>query len=417
MNREPKTVLVVGGGVIGCAVAYYLAKRGIAVTVIDKGRIGYGCSYGNAGWLVPSHAMPLPMPGAIAKAAYWMTHKDSPVYIKPRISLAMAGWLLRFLGHANERHLRYAAPVLASLGLRTLALIDQFVSEHGGDGLNFQRQGLTYVCRTQKAIDESLHELAQLESLGLTGLLLDDAELKRREPLICCATAGGMFFEGQGHIEPLRFVEAMVREAESMGVEFLPHSEVFAVATRGRRISGVRTTRGNLFADEVVLAAGSWTPDLARLLGVHVPIQAGKGYAMILEGVNPGPNSPLLLVESKVAVTPREGSIRLAGTMELAGCDQSITPRRVGAIARAARSYLDLPESLEPVEVWRGLRPCTPDGLPMIGRSDRWENLTIAAGHAMLGLTLSAGTGELTAQLLTGEKTAVDPQPFHPSRW
>ena len=387
------------------------------MTVVDKGRIGHGCSYGNAGWLVPAHAVPLPMSGVVGQALQWMTKKDSPFYLKPRLSPAMAAWLIRFLRCANERHLTYAAPPLVKLALRTLALIELFIEEHGGDELDFQKRELLYVCKSKQGLEHALRELALVRDMGLEGFELNSHQLKEREPLITGETAGGMLWEDQAQIEPLRFVEALAREAKRLGATLLPNTEVYAIESGGGSVTRVITTGGDFSPDEVVLAAGSWTPLLARSLNLRVPIQAGKGYAMIMEGIEQQPSACLLLMESKVAVTPRIGSVRFAGTMELVGLDESINRVRVEAIRRAAHTYLDMPHSSTTVETWCGLRPCTPDGLPMIGRSDQWKNVTLAAGHATLGLTLSAGTGEMVAQMLTGEDTTNDPTPFRVSRF
>jgi D-amino-acid dehydrogenase len=416
-DHKESNVLIIGGGVIGCSIAYALARRGAGVTVVERGQIGHGCSYGNAGWLVPSHAMPLPMPGALKQAAKWMMRKDSPLYIKPRLSPAMASWLVRFLLHANERHLEYAVPILVSLGLRSLDLIETFISEHGGEDLDFAKRGLLYVCKTDAGLKDAVREMDALRSVNLTGEVLEDAALREREPAVRGPTVGGIFLENQAHIEPLRFVEALAREAERMGVTFLSDTEVFAFERGGETLQAVKTTRGRLTAGEFVVAAGSWTPALARQAGLRAPIEAGKGYALIYDGLSPSPRIPLLLVERKVAVTPRKDSVRLAGTMELAGMNESITGLRVEAIARAAREYLQMSQDPVTTEIWGGLRPCTPDGLPLVGRCERWKNLTLAAGHAMLGLTLSTGTGELVAQLLSGETPFTDPEPFRPSRF
>ena len=411
------SVLVIGGGVIGCSIAYSLARRGVSVTVVDKGEIGHGCSYGNAGWLVPSHAVPLPAPGALGSALRWMLNKDSPLYIKPRPSPAMAAWLLRFLACANQRHYRYGAQPLVHLAVRSLELVESFIEEHGGDELDFRKAGLLYVCRTDRALADSRHELEVIRELGLSGNELSDAELREHEPLLKGRLVGGILLEGEAQIEPLRIVQALAREAGRMGATFLPDTEVESIETAAGRVVRVVTATGDVAADEVVLAAGSWTPLLAKPLRIRAPIQAGKGYALIVEGMERAPSRPLLLVDRKVAVTPRVGSVRFAGTMELAGLDESITSHRLDAVRRAANDYLDLPSTLQTVETWAGLRPCTPDGLPMIGRAGRWKNVTVAAGHAMLGLTLCTGTGELVAQLLTGEEPQSDPAPFRPDRF
>lgn len=410
-------VLIIGGGVIGAACAYYLSQRGASVTVIDKGAIGHGCSYGNAGWIVPCHAMPLPMPGALRHALRWMLTPDSPLYIKPRWSWDMARWLIRFLSCANERHLRYAAPLLVGLAQQSLRLTEQFIADHGPCDMGFQKRGLIYACQSRSGLDDARHEMNVAQSLGVPGRELSADGLRELEPSITGPVLGGIYFSNQAHVEPLKFVQALAQQAATRGATFLPQTEVYRFDCSARRIEAVQTTRGRFVAEQIILATGSWTPPLARQLRLRVPIQAGKGYAVIVEPFAPTPKIPIVLIEKRVAVTPREGSVRLAGTMELAGLNESITPRRVDAIIRGGRELLNLPERFEIIETWRGLRPCTPDGIPMIGRVESWDNLLLATGHAMLGLTLAAGTGQLVADLCTGKTPAVDARPFLPSRF
>jgi D-amino-acid dehydrogenase len=419
MSQRKPDVLIIGAGVIGSACAYYLTKRGARVTLIDKGAVGHECSYGNAGWIVPCHAMPLPQPGAMRMALKRMLRPDSPLYIKPRLDWDMTCWLMRFLRSANQRHLTYAAPVLIELGKHSLRLFEEFVASENVADVCFEKKGLLYVCATRSGLEHSLHESQIACACGINGREMTEAELRAFQPCVTGPIVGGVYFQSEAHIEPLRAVQAMARLAEAGGAVILPQSEVFDIETDGRRIiTGVRTTRGTLTADQYVLAMGSWTPVLAKRLSLNVPIQAGKGYALIVEPpFDPPPTAPMLLVEKKVAVTPRNGSVRLAGTMELGGLDESITPLRVDAIARGAREFLNLPHDLKVTETWRGLRPCTPDGLPIISRAPKWDNLTIAAGHAMLGLTLATGTGRLVADMLTGEPSVVDPTPFRASRF
>ena len=410
-------VLIVGAGVIGCACAYYLARDGARVTLIDRGQPGHGCSYGNAGWIVPSHGLPLPMPGAIRHAAKWLLQPDSPLYIKPRPSWTMICWLARFLRCSTHRHLHAAAPALVGLAQESLGLLEAFAKEHGAATISFQQRGLLYVCNSEPGLKHTLADAELVADLGVTVKLLDAEELRAMEPAIRGPVAGGVEYPDDAHAEPLEVVQGFAREAEAAGATIHPATEVISIQHQGNRISAVRTTRGSFAADEYVLAVGAWTPVVARELGLRIPIQAGKGYALTVEPFEPFPSRPMNLVERKIGVTPRDGSLRLAGTLELAGLDESVTLRRVEAIARGASEYLNLPQPVRPIEIWRGLRPCTPDGLPMIGRPEGWSNLILAAGHAMLGLTMSAGTGRLVADICADRTPAVDPEPFQPSRF
>lgn len=410
-------MLIIGGGVVGAACAYYLSERGVRVTLIDKGRIGYGCSYGNGGLIVPAHALPLPMPGIFWQACKWALQPDSPLYIRFRLSSALMRWLLSFMAHSTKHHLHKGAGPLIALAKYSLELYEQFVAGEAEAELDFAKPGLLLACATSKGLDGVRHEMEILDRHGVRGRMLDEAALRQLEPAVTGPVVGGAYYDNQATIEPLKVVQAMASRAAQSGAQVLTETEVIDFATRGRTIISVRTTRGRFSADRFILAAGSWTPQLVRQLNINVPIQAGKGYALIVEPFSPRPSMPILLVEKKLGVTPRQDSIRLAGMLELAGMDQSITPRRVDAIVKGARQYVNLPEEPKITEIWRGLRPCTPDGLPMIGPVEGWDNLMIAAGHATLGLTLATGTGRLVADLVTGQHSPVDPAPFAPSRF
>jgi D-amino-acid dehydrogenase len=411
------SVLIIGGGIIGVASAYYLAKSGRSVTVIDKGKIGHACSYGNAGWLVPAHAVPLPAPGAVRQGLKWMLNPESPLYIKPRLNAALIGWLWRFARSANERHLEYGANVLMPFGRRSLELYQQFLVDHPRQNIGFHQRGLLNVCASEAGLHHAQHEAELAGRLGMRHQAMTAQELCQFEPAITGPIVGGVYLPDEADAEPLATVLAMAEAARDYGAVFLPHTEVYEIERSGRSVTGLRTTAGPLSADQYVLATGSWSAQWGSTLGLNIPIQAGKGYALILDPIEPAPRVPLSLVEAKVAITPRSGSIRFAGTMELAGLNESITPGRVRAIMGGARRYLNVPQEPRVTEVWRGLRPCTPDGLPIIGRPGRWENLMVAAGHAMLGFTLGAGTGRLVSDLLSEETPLVDPKPFDPDRF
>lgn len=411
-------VLIIGGGVIGTACAEYLTLRGAAVTLIERNhQIGTGCSYGNCGLIVPSHSLPLPMPGMLAQAGRWLLQADSPFYIKPRLSWELLCWLARFARSSNQVHLQHAASALGQLSARSHELYGQMADADGAH-MGYARKGTLYVYRTQVGLEHAVHELEMVNKHGAKGELLSASQLRELEPSITGQVAGATYFQEEAHAEPLAVVQTFGARAEHRGARIISGAEVIDWHCDGQRISAVETTRGRFEAETVVLATGSWTPSLVRALQLKVPIQAGKGYAVIVEPFSPAPQIPSLLGEVKVCVTPRQGSVRLAGTMELAGMDESITKARVEAIVRGAREfYTQLPPRPVVREVWRGLRPCTPDGLPMIGRTQRWDNLILASGHAMLGLTLAAATGEMVADIITNQPLRMDPTPFSPSRF
>ena len=209
----------------------------------------------------------------------------------------------------------------------------------------------------------------------------------------------------------------LARQAERNGAVFFDNAEAIGFETSGRKITAVRTTRGDIHPNQVVLATGAWTPAVARDLDLRIPIEAAKGYSLTFRRPDPCPALPVILQEAKVAVTPMGPFLRFAGTLELAGMDFSINQRRVGAIRRAPPGYFEGMDDLELVEIWRGLRPCTPDGLPILGAGGKWENLILAAGHAMVGMSLGPVTGEIVAQLACGDTPNFDLELLAPERF
>lgn len=416
MAADPQ-VLIIGGGIAGVTTAYELAGRGLRVTVIDKGRIGYGCSYGNAGWITPCFAMPLPMPGMLIKSFKWMLDPEGPLYIEPRPSIMLMRWMLRFLRSMNQKQMQRSITALTELSTFSLDAYHTLDQELDGSMKMFQR-GLLMVAQTPAGKAAAVEEMELVAPRGIPGEALDADGVRKLEPAVTGPKIlGGVYFPKEAHLEPLAAVQGIAKLAEQRGVTFIPGAEVFDFQTRGSHIEGLRTTRGLMKADQYVLATGAWSTPIARRLKLNVPILSGKGYALTVDPFDPKPAIPMMLIEKKIAVTPRENSVRLAGTMELVGVDESITARRVDAIVRGAREYLNVPESPVVHEVWRGLRPCTPDGVPIIGRPRRWDNLVVAAGHQMLGMQTGPGSGRLTADIVCNSEPTFDPAPFDPNRF
>jgi len=412
------SVVIIGGGAIGLASAFFLQQRGtFSITVIDQGPIGDGCSYGNAGFISPSHLVPLAAPGVISKGLRWLLNPESPFYIRPRWDPELFRWLWLFRRAATEAHVIRSAPVLQALLERSRELTARL--QEGVGDFEFRRDGLLMPYQSE----EGRHECAQLareaERLGMAHEWIPAerlAELAGAE----VRAEGGLFFPGDAHLRPDRFTAALHRYLERQGVRFLAETPVTGLERRGGQVTGVRTPDGVLSADQVVVAAGAWSARLVRAVGYRLPLQPAKGYSLTFTPPPEGmPRRPLLLTETKVAVTPFREAFRLAGTLELSGLELSIRDRRVEAIYRAAGRYLPalrLP-AREQAELWAGLRPCTPDGLPVVDRVPGTENLWLATGHAMLGISLAAVTGELVAALISGAEPPVDPTPLRADRW
>lgn len=410
-------ILIIGGGIIGAACAFEMTRRGASVVVIDKREIGHGCSYGNAGWVTPCFAMPLPMPGMFFKSLKWLIDPDSPLYIKPTCSWQLVRWLLRFLRSMNVAAMQRAVTALTELSKYSLEEYRRLDAERPG-AFELQLRGLLMVATTGAGLDATRLQMTLVGQHGIPGRELDADGVRALEPAITGSDlCGGVFFPNEAHMEPLAAVRALVEGAQARGADVRPQTEVFEIERSGRRVLGLKTTRGWIEADQIVLATGAWSPQFASSLDLRVPVLSGKGYAVIVEPFLPAPRIPCMLIEKKVAVTPRKSTVRLAGTLELVGVDETITPRRVQAMINGARQYLSVPAEPQIVEVWRGLRPCTPDGLPIIGRPPHLDNVVVATGHQMLGLQTAPATGRLVADLLTGQSPAFDPSPFRTERF
>jgi D-amino-acid dehydrogenase len=415
VSQKPD-VLVVGGGVVGVCTAYSLVERGVRTILIERGEICSGASHGNAGWICPSESTPLPGPGAIREALPWLLDPESPLYIRPRPSLSLLRWLWRFRSACNEASLRESFQLRRALSLASLERYAK-LAELGGVEFGFTQKGLTVAYRTREALVEAQHEVNLLEADGGCAKWLSADELRQRIPALAPDLAGGIEFPADAHITPGDFVRGLATEAVRCGLKIHTDTELLGVEWSRRAPVRVHTTRGDFTADEVVLAAGAWTAPLARDLGLRVPVEAAKGYSISVERPADYPDFPVMLEEARVFVTPMGSQLRFGGTLELAGLDLRVNRRRLDAVARAVRTYLPGLASTPTREIWRGLRPLTPDDLPILGRPAGTSGLILATGHGMAGISEGPMSGELIAQLVTGEKPALDLAPFSPDRF
>jgi len=409
-------VAVIGGGVVGVACAAELAKRGFSVTVFERDRVGEGCSFGNAGWLTPSLAAPLANPGMIFKSLRWMFDPESPLYIPLRLDPAYLRWLAGFL--LASRRAPYERGLEAMIGFcrHSVDLWEQLAARTVRS-FGFERKGLVAIYESEDSMEKAE---ASPDFPGKHGIRFETwtaKEVREREPVVTGSQAGGHFFPDDAHCEPHEAVLAMAEEGRALGVRFLEGVEIFAVEGGAGGPRRLRTTRGDWTADRVVVAAGAWSDTLGEMLGIRVPVMGAKGYSTLLPRREVHPGRSLYLIERKVAATPHADSLRLAGTLELVHRDLSVNRRRVEAILRGARSVLDLGETPTPTRIWRGLRPCTPDGMPLIGRSRAPGEVWLATGHQMTGLKTAPGTALLLAQLMSGETPRFDPEPFRADRY
>jgi D-amino-acid dehydrogenase len=412
-----KRVVIIGGGVIGLSSAWYCAKRGHQVTVIDAGDGAHGCSHGNAGMIVPSHFVPLAAPGMVALGLKWMWNPESPFWIKPRLSLDLLDWGIKFWRSANAEHVQRSAMVLRDMHLASRRCFEEIAAECGND-FGLVKKGLLMLCKTQHALDEEAATAKAANELGIPAQVLDARETAVLDPAVRMDVAGSVYFPEDCHLSPARFMDSLLRKLSEAGVDLRWNTRFVSWRTRGSRITGVETSAGVVEANEYVVCGGAWSPEIARGLGVRLPMQAGKGYSLTLANPRELPQICSILTEARVAVTPMGSALRVGGTMEIAGNDLSVNPRRVqGVIKSLPRYYPEFRvEDFAGIEPWVGLRPCPPDGMPYLGRAP-CGNVTIATGHAMMGLSLGPVSGRLVSEIVSGEAPEIDLTMLVPGRW
>jgi len=414
--KQQEDVVVIGGGVIGVCAAYYLLGEGREVTILERDDICSGSSYGNSGLIVPTHIVPLAAPGVIGTALKWMLSPESPFYIKPRLDPALASWLWRFRAACNERKTKTSIPVMRDLGKAGAALCDELVRQEGLE-CDYQRNGHLMLYKTEHGLQDGFHEARLLEEHGFTNRTLTPSEVTEMEPSVRPDIAGAVYCGDDANLDPASFVRQLATRFQEKGGIIQTGTEVLGFDTSGGEIVSVKTSRGEHRPRQVVLAAGAWSPSLARDLGLKLAVQPAKGYSVTFESPATLPSLPVRLGEAKVGVTPIGQMKRFAGTLELSGLNLTIDSRRVGAIVRAVGDYLTSEVERVSGDVWCGMRPCTPDGLPMIGPSGTVTNLIVATGHATLGMTHGPITGKLVAQLACGKTPDVDTTALSPDRF
>lgn len=414
-----KNILIIGAGAIGLSTALHCARKGHRVTVLERnGAQRDGCSFGNAGMVVPSHFVPLAAPGMVALGLKWMWNPESPFYIKPRWDGELFDWAIKFWRASNAEHVRRSAPLLRDLNFASRALFEEFAAQSGNE-IGLVTRGLLMLCKTQHGLDEEAKYAAQANQLGVPAEVLNSQQLAKLDSGVTMDVAGAVYFPKDCHLSPEKYLAALQRNCEEARVKFEWNAEVKNLIFRENKIAAVRTSRVEFSGDEIILCGGSWSPVIARELGLKIPIQAGKGYSLTLTQPRELPQLCSIFTEARMAITPMGTSLRFGGTMEMAGLNEDINPVRVQGIIKSVSKYFPkfLPEDFAGVQPWRGLRPCSPDGLPYLGRTAKFSNLILATGHAMMGMSLSPITGKLVSELVSGEKPSFDLNLLSPDRF
>jgi D-amino-acid dehydrogenase len=411
-----KSIIIIGGGIIGLCSAYYLQKEGHQVSIIDQSNLEEGASYVNAGYLCPSHLIPLSAPGVIKKGIKWMLNSSSPLYIKPRFELEFLKWAWAFNRSCNIKHVNKAIPLIKDIALLSQELYDEIKLTENFK-FHYEKKGLFMLCKTEMMLEEEIKVAEIAKNEGLDVKILTANEVKELEPNVQMDVIGASYFKCDSHSTPQEFMEDMKTYLQSNGVKFYKNEKVEDLDFKNNLINTVITKKQRLYADEIVLAAGSWSHLISKKIGLKILLQPGKGYR--IDSLRPtGITIPAILAEAKAAVTPMNGFTRFAGAMEIDGINSKISIKRVEAIANATKRYypdIELTKE-EKDNVACGLRPVSPDGLPYIGKSTKCENLTIATGHAMMGWSMGTATGKLVSEIISDQKTSLNIDAYHPER-
>ena len=422
VSRSPvDEVLVLGGGAIGLAAALALLEGGRGVRVIEAGTVGGATSHGNCGTITPSHAPPLAAPGVPLRALKWMFTPDAPLYLKPRWDPALWRWLAHFASRCNRRDWLASTRARAALLDDSMQRLQDWIGRHRLD-CEFSQQGLDYVFADPRNFERYRAECGALNELGIGTEVIDGGAYLRQEPALREGVVGAIRFAHDAHLRPDRYVAELARVVRARGGVIEEGCQVRSLQPdeAGVRVQVVDAdgSEGERHGRDAVVALAAWTPPLLAPLGLRLPIQPGKGYSITWTAQAQAPRRPLLLKDRSVCVTAWGSGFRLGSTMEFSGHDATLNPLRLAALERAAHEYLrQPPQTGAALERWYGWRPMTWDDLPVLGRSPWHRHLWLAAGHGMLGISMSAASGQLLADLMSGRAPAIDPAPYRVERF
>ena len=412
--------IVIGGGIIGLSSAFYLKRSGWDVIVLDKGDFSDNCSYGNCGYICPSHFIPLATPGIVKKGLKWMWNSKSPFYVQPRLDWNLINWGLKFMRIATPKHVTDSAIPLRDIALLSQHEYESWLQAPGFD-FAYEHKGLLEIFQTDEGGDHAKHTCEKAHELGLTDtVMLSIDELRQLEPQTTINAKGAMWFKCDAHCYPDKLMKNLISYLRNNGVQLITDAEVTAFERSNGKITKVISNSTDYEADEIIIASGSWSRQTAALMDLKIPLMPGRGYSVTLENSPYKINYPSVLIEGRVALTPMNGNkIRFGGTMEITSHKTPPRMNRVQGILDAVKKYyteFDVPFPAKE-KIWYGYRPCSADGLPYIGRTKKLNNLVVATGHSMLGLSLGAGTGKLVDEIINHKPSSMDLAPFAVERF
>ena len=416
---EQRQVHIIGGGIIGICTAWYLNQAGHQVTIIDPGDFNEGTSFGNNGMIVPSHFMPLANPGTIKKGALWLFNSKSPFYIRPRWDMELFRWIWQFIQSAYSLDPSQNQLILFQLNAWSKQLFSE-LAQNPDLHFPYEEQGLLMVYQSEKQAEEEAKLAKKAKELGMNVELLDSKGLQEKDPNLSQCALGGLFFPADAHCAPHRLMTSLRQSLLKKGVNFLASTQIVSINSNAAKITSLIDQLGQSHpVDQVVIAAGAWSAILLQELGIRLPLQDGKGYSLTIDRPQFSPALPTILCEPKVALTPMGQQLRIGGTLELSGLSPKINLAKVKGILEGVHTFfpnIDLPDPHQ-TKIWKGYRPCSPDGLPYIGPADPYQNLWVGTGHGMMGLSLGPATGQLLAQMISNIPVTFNPMPFRLSRF
>jgi D-amino-acid dehydrogenase len=412
------TVVVVGAGIAGLASAYYLVRDGWNVKILEKNTLDNNCSYGNAGMIVPSHFTPLAAPGIVAQGIKWMFNSKSPFYVRPSLNPRMINWGLKFLKHANRSHVEQHATAIRDLNLYSSRLYDELAQEEGFD-FELKQNGILMMYKSKEMQHEEIELAHRAQDLGLDVDILEGNAFQELEPNLKLDVLGAILYRCDGQLYPPKLMRQLIQYLKDAGVVFFEETEVSKFITAGNKVKEAVSNKGSFQADAFVLTGGAYLPQLTSKLHVNTPLMPGKGYSFMYQPEKENTlNHAALLLEARVAVTPMNGQIRFSGTMELGPANDKIYENRVrGIVESIPKYYPELKVDYPREKIWYGYRPCSPDGLPYLGRLKKFDNVLVAGGGGMMGLSLGPAYGKVVADLLAGHKIESEIAGFRPDRF
>lgn len=408
-------VTIVGGGIIGLCSAYYLNQLGYDVQIIDDKRFSNSCSHGNGGLIVPSHVVPLAAPGMIAQGLKWMFRSDSPFSFKMRLDPDLIAWAWRFYRAASPEKVAKSIPILAEFSNQSRVLFHSLIQQTQIEA-EIRSNGLLMLFKNDKTAHEEIEVAQKANKAGVQAQVLNAKQVAELDPSTTYDILGAVYYPNDAHLNPTFFQLGLRKYLEQKGVLFIPESEITAIETMGDKVTSIASSQKQFAVDHLLLTAGVWTSNLLKKVGVRLLMEDGKGYSYTLNKPEHSSEIPSILLEARAFVTPMHPFLRVGGTMEMSGLSSKINMRRFHAFYNAVQEYYPLLNLEQPTakRVWSGFRPCSFDGLPYIGKIEQYSNLSVATGHAMMGVSLAPATGKLISEIISDQKPT--PVSFNPNR-